>query len=195
VASNRHTKKARRRSGGNRFHLRALGRAARLATLAATLVAPLVAGPPGPAQAQAQPETAALPRFASMAAERINVRAGPGKQYPIRWVYARAGLPVKIVEAFDTWRRIEDHDGDTGWIHVSLLSGRRTVMLTGDIQPLLRAPDRGARIVLRAEPGVIGRLLACREAWCEVEIARQRGWLERRGLWGLLPGESPGGAG
>lgn len=131
-----------------------------------------------------------LPRFASLAADRINVRTGPGKQYPLRWIYARAGLPVKIVEEFDTWRKIQDQDGDDGWVHVSLLSGRRTVSIVKDVATIRRTPDADARIVMRAEPGVIGRLVSCQPNWCEIEIEHRTGWVERGAIWGVLPEEA-----
>jgi len=130
-----------------------------------------------------------LPRFVSLADDRVNVRFGPGKQYPIDWVYTREGLPVQIVEEFDTWRKIVDHEGAEGWVHSSLLSSRRTILVDGEIRELRRTPDRDSRVVLRAEPGVIGRLFDCEENWCRVEIAGQRGWLERSEFWGTLPGE------
>ena len=59
-----------------------------------------------------------LPRFVSLAADRVNVRFGPGRQYPVNWMFARKGLPVEIVAEFDTWRKIRDYDGEEGWIHV-----------------------------------------------------------------------------
>ena len=75
-----------------------------------------------------------LPRFVSLAADRVNVRFGPGKQYPVNWVFARKGLPVEIIAEFDTWRKIRDYDGEEGWIHSSLLSSRRTIMVTGEVR-------------------------------------------------------------
>lgn len=131
-----------------------------------------------------------IPRFVSLAAERINMRTGPGKQYPIVWIYARAGLPVKIVSEFETWRQIEDHEGDQGWIHVSLLSGRRTVLIREPVRELHKAPGDNSAVLLRAEAGVLGRFVGCRDLWCEVEIDGDRGWIERAALWGVLDGES-----
>ena len=90
-----------------------------------------------PAWAQAGRSTGLpLPRFVSLAAERVNVRFGPGKQYPVNWMFARQGLPVEIIEEFDTWRKIRDHDGEEGWVHSSLLSSRRTIMVIGEVRSL-----------------------------------------------------------
>jgi SH3-like domain-containing protein len=159
--------------------------------LIALLVAATVGGLDGAAQVGQAGRSTGLPvpRFVSLAADRVNVRYGPGKEYPIDWVFAREGLPVQIVAEYDTWRKIEDNEGAAGWIHSSLLSSRRTIMVTGELRELRRTPDADARIVLRAEPGVMGRLFDCEESWCRVEIAGQRGWLRRDEFWGTTPGE------
>lgn len=143
-----------------------------------------------PADAQAGRSTGLpLPRFVSLAVDRVNVRFGPGKQYPINWVFARKGMPVEIIEEFDTWRKIRDYEGEEGWIHSSLLSSKRMVMITGDVRDLRRTPGPEARVVLRAEPGVIGQLFDCEENWCRIEIEGRRGWLQRSEFWGTRPGE------
>lgn len=143
-----------------------------------------------PAWAQAGRTTGLpLPRFVSLGADRVNVRFGPGTQYPVNWVFARKGLPVEIIEEFDTWRKVRDYDGDEGWIHASLLSSRRTIMVTGEVRDLRRTPELDARVVLRAEAGVIGTLFDCEEDWCRIEIEGRRGWLQRSEFWGTRPGE------
>ena len=115
-----------------------------------------------------------------------------GKEYPIDWVFAREGLPVQIIAEYDTWRKIEDFEGASGWIHSSLLSGRRTIMIQGEVRELKRTPEDDSRIVLRAEPGVVGRLFDCDGPWCRVEIAGSRGWLRRDEFFGALPDEAVG---
>jgi SH3-like domain-containing protein len=146
---------------------------------------------PGVAVAQAGRSTGLpLPRFVSLGANEVNLRFGPGEGYPIEWVLTREGLPVEIVEEFDTWRKVRLHDGDLGWIHASLLSSRRTILVAEQIRALRQAPEPDARIVLRAEPGVIGQLLDCDNGWCRVEIEGRRGWLQRTEFWGVLPEET-----
>ena len=144
----------------------------------------------GPAWPQAGRSTGLpVPRFVSLASDRVHVRFGPGKQSPINWVFARKDLPVEIIAEFDTWRKIRDADGEEGWIHSSLLSSRRTIMVIGEVRELRRTPRPDSRVVLRAEPGVIGRLFDCEENWCRVEIEGRRGWLQRVEFWGTRPGE------
>ena len=130
-----------------------------------------------------------VPRFVSLDSDRVHLRYGPGRDYPISWVLARKGLPVEIIAEFDTWRKVQLHDGDSGWVHSSLLSSRRTVMIKNAIAELRRTPADDARVVLRAEPGVIGELLDCAQDWCRVDIQGRRGWLRRHAFWGVLPDE------
>jgi SH3-like domain-containing protein len=141
------------------------------------------------AAAAAAQDVASVPRFASLRSDEVNLRAGPGKQYPVDWVFTRRALPVEITADYGHWRKIRDIDGSEGWAHQSLLSARRWVMITGEIRTLLRAPEAGAAPVARAEPGVLARLLACRGVWCRVEVERHRGWLRRGDMWGVYPDE------
>jgi SH3-like domain-containing protein len=169
---------------------------------AALLVALLALGPAGAAQdaPAAAPESRGpgrstglpVPRFVSLASERVNLRYGPGEDYPISWVLARKGLPVEIIAEFDTWRKVKLHDADEGWIHGSLLSSRRTVLIIDTVRELRRTPEDTARVVLRAEPGVIGELVDCAKEWCRVDIAGRRGWLRRDTFWGVLASEMTG---
>lgn len=128
-----------------------------------------------------------LPRFVSLASDRVNLRVGPKRTHDVVAVYRRRGLPLMVLDEFDTWRRVQDHEGDTGWVHTGLLSGRKTVMLTDAAQALLRAPGDDAAALAMVEPGVIADLVRCDGGWCFVEIASRRGWLRRDGLWGVMP--------
>lgn len=142
---------------------------------------------PGPADA------AEVPRFASMRAAEVNVRAGPGVQYPIAWVFLRRGLPVEVVAEFEHWRKVRDRDGAEGWVHRSLLSGRRSVVVRGKaIGVLYRDADATSVPVARVEPGVVADLLACHGDWCRVEAADLRGWIARARLWGVYPAPDDG---
>jgi SH3-like domain-containing protein len=130
-----------------------------------------------------------LPRFVSLRAVEVNLRTGPGVRYPIDWVYRRLGLPVEVIDEFETWRRIRDHEGTTGWVHQSMLDGRRAVLVLGNIRQLRRAPADDAGLVARLEPGVVARLDRCEELWCRVTVNGTAGWLRRTVVYGLYPEE------
>lgn len=130
-----------------------------------------------------------IPRFVTLRSEEANARTGPGTQYPIEWRFTRRGMPVEVTAQFSQWRKIRDWDGAEGWVHQSLLSGRRAVVVTGIPRTLRRRAADDASPVAQAEPGVIGRLLECDPGWCRLEIQGYRGWLKRTEFWGVYPGE------
>ena len=163
--------------------------AARLRALL-LLVAVIFAGTAQAAERRTGPSGLALPRFVSMAVEKVNLRTGPGMRYPVAWVFARKNLPVLVTHEFENWRKVRDLDGAEGWVHQSLLSGRRHAVITGRTRSLRRRPRPDAEAVLRAEAGVLGRLLACEGTWCRLEIADIEGWLPRSQIFGALPGET-----
>lgn len=130
-----------------------------------------------------------LPRFVSLQSGEVNMRAGPGESYPILWIYQRAGLPVEIIEEFDVWRRIRDHDGVVGWVKSTLLSGKRHVIVRDQQQPLRESAEPAARPVALIDPGVVLKVLECAGDWCRLEVQGYRGWLPKSECWGVYAGE------
>jgi SH3-like domain-containing protein len=175
---------------GGRF--RSIFKALCLIMLAlATLASPTVA------QSE-NPSGLPLPRFASTRSEPINVRVGPGQKYDIAWTYLKSGIPVEIVQEFDTWRKIRDADGEEGWIHQNLLTGTRA----GYVTPLIANGEIALRASQSDESGVRARLGAglkvtiseCDGAWCQVSASGQgssvySGYLHQEELWGVYPDE------
>jgi SH3-like domain-containing protein len=129
------------------------------------------------------------PRFVTLAVDEVNVRTGPALKYPIKHIIRRGGMPVEILREFDVWRQIRDMDGDEGWVHKSMLSGRRSVVVKGQVRPLLKKPEEAARPVARLEPGVIAALDTCNSAWCSLKVQTYEGWIRRDSVWGVYPDE------
>ncbi|QLC23374.1 hypothetical protein HFP51_03215 [Parasphingopyxis sp. CP4] len=129
------------------------------------------------------------PYWASISAGQARMRTGPGRNFPISWLYQRAGLPVQVVEVYENWRKIEDPEGTQGWMLVNLLSADRTGMIVGDIRPLRESPRPDARIRYRAEPGVVGRISSCRRGWCEFDVRGRTGFVETSHLYGVSDDE------
>lgn len=130
-----------------------------------------------------------VPRFVTLRSDEVNVRTGPGVRYPVEWVFVRKGMPVEITAEFDTWRRIRDIDGAQGWVHQSMLSGRRSLTVTGKMRTLRREASENAEAMAQVEPGVIGRIRKCHGPWCQVELQGYKGWLQRTEIWGVYPTE------
>ena len=131
----------------------------------------------------------ATPRFVSLASATVHMRAGPGVRYPITWVYKRRGTPFMVMAEHEYWRKVRDIEGTEGWMHRSLLSGWRTAVLRAGVTELRRSPDAKSPVVLRAEAGVIGKLLTCEKAWCQMDLADTNAWLPRAAIFGALPNE------
>jgi SH3-like domain-containing protein len=150
----------------------------------------LIVNPPAVADSLGSETKLPIPRFVSLRSNEVNLRTGPGTTYPVDWVFVRRGLPVEIIAEFDVWRKIRDWQGTVGWVHQSMLDGRRTARITGAERDLRSEPAEAASIVAQLEPGVIGRLLECEAAWCEIETEGYRGWLRRDDFWGTYPDET-----
>lgn len=143
-----------------------------------------------PAVAQSQREALPIPRFVTLRSEEVNLRAGPGVRYPVEWVFVRRQMPVEILQEFENWRRIRDVDGTEGWVHQSMLTGRRAVIVQGQMRDLHRRAEAESPVIARVEPGVIGALLECKDAWCRIETGGFRGWLARDQIWGVYANET-----
>jgi SH3-like domain-containing protein len=130
-----------------------------------------------------------IPRFVSLRSAEVNLRTGPGTNYPVDWVFVRRGLPVEVIAEFDVWRKIRDWQGTVGWVHQSMLDGKRAARVTGADRELRAEPAESATIVARLAPGVIGHLLECDAAWCRIDVEGYRGWLRRDEFWGTYPDE------
>jgi SH3-like domain-containing protein len=165
--------------------------------------APKPVPPPAPAPASPAPPPSPpdkgsttglpLPRFASLRTDDVNFRAGPGTRYPIEWIYRRRDLPVEIEREFDVWRLVRDPENNRGWVHTATLASRRTLIVTGSTNRILRAAPRDdAAPVAKLEPGVIGRVRACQATadWCQVQVKDYKGWMKREAFWGTKPGEA-----
>ncbi len=126
-----------------------------------------------------------LPRFVSLKSAETNVRRGPSLTHRIDWIYKRADLPVQIIAEYENWRRFVDRDGLGGWVHYTLLSGERTVLVDEDQTPVRSRPEAAAPEVAVFEPGVIALLAACEIDWCKIEAGGYKGWALKTALWGV----------
>jgi SH3-like domain-containing protein len=126
-----------------------------------------------------------VPYWATLRAEEVNMRVGPTEAYPIAWVYRRQGLPVKVLRVMQGWRLVEDPDGERGWIVARLLDPDRGAIVAGEGLAEMRvAPQASAKVLWRAEPGVVGALGNCEAGWCELDVAGREGWIRAERLWG-----------
>jgi SH3-like domain-containing protein len=130
-----------------------------------------------------------LPRFASLRSDEVNVRTGPGTRYPIDWVFKRKMMPVEIVAEYEYYRKIRDWQGASGWVHQSLLTGKRGFIVASKEADVHRTPAPSAEVVARLEPEVMGEIRSCQGDWCRVSAPGISGWVERTGIWGVYRSE------
>ena len=133
--------------------------------------------------------------FASLKFDEVRMRRGPGLEYPMDWIYKRQNLPVEVLNEYENWLQIRDHEGTMGWVNRSQLSQRRTVIITGSVPRVMkRDPKANSQTVARLEPGVIADVTQCTlsdEPWCELEKGDARGWVRLADFWGVGRDEIP----
>ena len=131
-----------------------------------------------------------LPRFVSVGQDKSYVRTGPGARYPIKWIFKKKYLPVEVILEFDNWRKIIDHEGAVGWMHISQLSGRRSALITAEEKTTLhRGASKSEPFVAFLEPSVVANIQSCSRTWCLIEASGYKGWIEKEKIWGVYDNE------
>jgi len=163
------------------------------------LLAAICSPVPTAAQQAANPSGFPIPRFVSLKSNPVNLRKGPGRQYPTAWIFRRAGLPVEVIQEFENWRRVRDAEGASGWVFHSLLSGRRTALVlpwevrkgaVAALTDLRRSARRSAAAVARLEAGTLVAVKSCTKQWCNVSVGTYQGHVLKEQLWGVYPDET-----
>lgn len=128
--------------------------------------------------------------YASLSKQQVNWRSGPGKKYPIKWIYQEMGYPVKVLDAYDIWRQVQEADGSRGWVHKNMLSSRRTVLIREEGN-LINKPQNPAQTIAIVQPGTIGQIERCpaNTKYCLLSFSYQdkevKGWFPRTYVWGI----------
>lgn len=144
-----------------------------------------------PLNVNASNEKLSIPRFATIKSNEVNARVGPAIKSPIEWVFVKKGEPIEIVSEFQQWRQIKDIKGEGGWVHSSVLSGKRSAIILGkEMLQLIKDPqDKILKVVAYVEPSVRCQLLKCKEEWCFLRCDNIKGWILRNTLWGIYKNE------
>ncbi len=129
-------------------------------------------------------EVAEAKQFVSLKSSKINMRVGPGDEFPISWVFLRAGLPMMLIAEFQHWRKVRYLDNTEGWMHKNMISGRNTAVVVKD-KALLYKKNSESCPIARLEKNVIVRVLEKRDNWIKVDINKVKGWIPREDLWGI----------
>ncbi len=133
-----------------------------------------------------------LPRFVSTKSDEVNMRTGPGKQYPIDWVYKKAGIPLEVIQEDENWRKVRDWDGTVGWVIRGGLSSKRRTFRTLGKTSLRRGSSKDSVVFAEIGAGAVGKILQCPSTnltSCRVEIQGYQGWVDKGEIWGAYPEE------
>ncbi|WP_353534035.1 SH3 domain-containing protein [Cognatishimia sp. WU-CL00825] len=130
-----------------------------------------------------------MPRFVSLKASKANVRRGPSLTHRIDWIFKRRDMPLVVTAEHGHWRRVQDRDGAGGWVHYSLLSGNRTVIVQADMLPLNLRPEPNTPASAQLELGVVANLGTCGADWCKISAGGYKGWARKSDIWGVAETE------
>lgn len=153
------------------------GRLAHAAACVLAVGAAVLIGSPAAAEKK-------VPYWAAISKDEARMRVGPSMDYPANWIYRRRNLPVKVIETYPNWRKVEDPDGTKGWMHVRLLKDDQTAIVTHGTTEMRRSASTSAPVAYRVEQGVVGNVSNCDGDWCAFETGGRKGYVAKSHLWG-----------
>ena len=124
--------------------------------------------------------------FLTLRYDKVNLRQGPSKEYPVKIFYKKKFLPVLVQDISDNFRKVRDHENNTGWIHISQLSKRKAAIIIEDEQVLFHKPTVYSKPIAIFKKGRLAKIIKCKENWCKAQSSKYKGWLKTDGLWGLF---------
>ena len=125
-------------------------------------------------------------KFLSLKNDEVNVREGPSIDYPIKLVYNKKFLPVQILDSWDNWKKIRDFEDNSGWIHVSLLSGKRTAINKLKNSIIFTSNTIYSKPLASVDKGRLLFIKKCKLLWCKVSSGKYIGWIQKKSLWGRV---------
>tara|TARA_B100000029_G_C17497055_1_gene931316 strand:- start:15 stop:488 length:474 start_codon:yes stop_codon:yes gene_type:complete len=127
-----------------------------------------------------------IKNFLSLKNNEVNLRQGPSFEYPIKLTYKKKYLPVLILDKSDTWRKISDHQKNTGWIHISQLSKRKSAINIKNYSILYKKPTIYSKPIAKIETGRLILIKKCKNKWCKIVSDNYVGWINKSSLWGKI---------
>ena len=124
--------------------------------------------------------------FLTLRNEKVNLRQGPSFDYPVKIFYKKKFLPVLIQDKSDNFRKIRDHENNSGWIHISQLSKKKAAIVIDDELILFNGSTKYSNPIAILKKGRLVRIKKCKEDWCKIKASEFNGWVKKKSLWGLL---------
>ena len=124
--------------------------------------------------------------FLTLRSDKVNVRLGPAFEYPVKFVYKKKYFPLLIVEKSDVWRKVSDLNYNTGWIHISKLSKKKSAIVINDKTVLFKKPTKYSNPIATMAKGRLLLIKKCKKNWCKITTGEFSGWIEKKYLWGKI---------
>ena len=124
--------------------------------------------------------------FLSLKNDEVNLRKGPSFEYPIKFTYKKKYLPIVIIDKSESWRQIKDFEKNSGWIHISQLSKKKSAINTKNNSILYKKPSIYSKPIARLELGRLVLIKKCNLKWCKISCGNFKGWIKKSYLWGKI---------
>ena len=124
--------------------------------------------------------------FLTLRNDKVNLRQGPSFEYPVKLFYKKKFLPVAVQDKFDNFRKIRDHENNTGWVHISQLSKKKAALIIDDDQLIFSKPSIYSKPSAILKKGRLCKIHKCKDEWCKISVDKYKGWVKKDILWGLL---------
>jgi len=124
--------------------------------------------------------------FMTLRHDKVNLRQGPSKDYPIKILYKKKFLPVLIQDSSYNFRKIRDHENNSGWIHISQLTKKKAAIIISDNEIMFKGATIFSNPVAILKKGKLIKINKCKKSWCKAEANDYKGWVKKNSLWGLL---------
>ena len=124
--------------------------------------------------------------FLTLRYDKVNLRQGPSREYPVKIFYKKKFLPVLVKDQSDNFRKIRDHENNTGWIHISQLSKKKAAIVIDDDLIMFNNPTIYSKPIVILKKGKLSKIIKCKVEWCKAEVDNYKGWVKKVSLWGLL---------
>ena len=124
--------------------------------------------------------------FLTLRNDKVNLRQGPSFEYTVKLFYKKKFLPVVVQDKFDNFRKIRDHENNTGWVHISQLSKKKAALIINDDQLIFSKPSIYSKPSAILKKGRLCKIHKCKDEWCKISVEKYKGWVKKDILWGLL---------
>ena len=124
--------------------------------------------------------------FLTLRNEEVNLRQGPSFEYPIKIFYKKKYLPVLVLDKYSNFRKIRDHENNSGWIHVSQLSKKKAAINIDEKTIVFKNPTIYSKPLVILKKGKLCLIIKCKNEWCKIKVGKYKGWVKNENLWGRL---------